>query len=226
MGPDDRQHTVWALVVTVKERMCRLEQGVQGGKELTMGHLTAELPPQHLNQVQPGAIGGQIQQHQPSSCGANDGFNLIIRMGIGMIPRHIDGARGMPVDQGLQQFGDLLAPLAAAEQHDGFDCMIVDGAQPIALVRLPWGRNHDLLTSRTPQGAQGGQPTEIEFVSIVKHLTSFQMVAAVFNRLFFTAYSGSGRLIVCWGRLRTMSACFSARRIVSSETRMPVLSAR
>jgi hypothetical protein len=54
----------------------------------------------------------------------------------------------------------------------------------------------------------------------------FQVVAGVFHRLLFTTYAGSGRLFVCWGRLSTMPACFKARRTVSSETRMPVRSAR
>ena len=85
--------------------------------------------------------------------------------------------------------------LLAAEQHDGFACMIVDGAQTIALVRLPWGGNHDLLTSRTPQGAQGGPPADSKFGRIVKDLAGFQMVAGVCTRLFCTAYAGSGRRI-------------------------------
>ena len=50
------------LVIAVKKRVRRLQEGIQGGKELTMGHLTPELPPQHLNWVQPGAVGGQIEQ--------------------------------------------------------------------------------------------------------------------------------------------------------------------
>jgi hypothetical protein len=44
MGPDDRQHTVWTLVVPVKERVGRLEQGLEGLEEFTVGHFTPELP--------------------------------------------------------------------------------------------------------------------------------------------------------------------------------------
>ena len=61
MGPDDRQYTGWALVVAVKERVRRLQEGIHGGKELTVGHRAAELPPQHLNRVQPWAVSGPIE---------------------------------------------------------------------------------------------------------------------------------------------------------------------
>ena len=92
--------------------------------------------------------------------------------------------------QRRQQLGDLLAPFPAVEQHPGFARVVVDGAQTIPLVRLPWGRNHDLLTSRTPQGAQGGQPADIEFVRIVKHLARVQMVAGLVKRLFLAHIPG------------------------------------
>jgi hypothetical protein len=126
-----------ALVVTVKEGLRRLEQSCQAGKALTMGHVAAELPPQHLNGVEPRAVGRHIQSYQPPCRGTDDRFDLIISMGIGMIPRHRDNARGMLVDQGLQPFGDLPATCAAAEEHDGFAGVVVDGAQAIPRVRLP-----------------------------------------------------------------------------------------
>jgi hypothetical protein len=40
---------------------------------------------------------------------------------------------------------------------------------------------------------------DLHFISIVKHFTVFQMVASHFNHLLFTEYSGSARLILCWG---------------------------
>jgi hypothetical protein len=203
-----------------------VEQHVEGGKELTMGDLTAELPPQHLNRVQPRAVRGQLQQAQPPCRGVDHGLDCIIELGVSMIPGHLDGPGGMVVDHGLQPFGDLLATFAASEQHDGFARIIIDGAQTRALVRLPWGGDHDVLTSRTSQGAQGGQPADMACVRIGKHLTGFQVVAGLCKRRFLSAYSGSGRLIWCWGRLSTTPACVKARRTVSSETRMLVLSAR
>jgi hypothetical protein len=50
-----------ALVVTVKKRVRGLYEGIQGDKEFTMGDLTAELPPQHLNGVEPRALGRQVE---------------------------------------------------------------------------------------------------------------------------------------------------------------------
>jgi hypothetical protein len=138
-------------------------------------------------------------------------------MGVGLIPGDIDGAGGMFVDQGLQPFGDLPATFAVPEQHPGFARMVVDGAQAIPFIRLTGRGHHDVLTPRAPHGAQGRQPTDIECVSSVKHRTGLQMVAGVLDRLFFTEYSGSGLLIVWWGRLSTMPAGFSARRTVSPD---------
>jgi hypothetical protein len=184
-----------ALVVTVNECLRRLQQSCQAGKELTMGHFAAALPPQPLNGVEPRAVGRQRQQDQPPGRGTDDRFALIISRGIRLIPGHIDGARGMLVDQGLHQFGDLPAPFAAAEEHDGVAGVVVDGAQALPLVWLPWGGDHAWLAPRAPQGTQGGQPADVDFVGIVEHLASVQLIAGVFKRLFFSAYAGSGRLI-------------------------------
>jgi hypothetical protein len=41
------------------------------------------------------------------------------------------------------------------------------------------------LAYRAPQRFQGGQPTEIELVGVVAHVTRFQVVAGVFDRFFF-----------------------------------------
>ena len=174
-------------MIAGKEGVRRLEQRVQGGKQLTVGDFTPTVSPQHLNGVEPRAVGRQIQQPQPPCRGTDHGLSCVIGMRICVIPGAIAGAGRMAIDQGLQPFGARLAPRAAAEQHDGVARMIVDGAQPIALGRLPWGGNHDLLTARTPQGAQGGQPTAMAFVRRVTHFTRLQMVAAVFKRLFFPA---------------------------------------
>ena len=38
-------------------------------------------------------------------------------------------------------------------------------------------RQHDLLTLRTPHRFQSGQPTDVEFVRIVKDITGFQPVS-------------------------------------------------
>jgi hypothetical protein len=45
---------------------------------------------------------------------------------------------------------------------------------------------HDLLALRTPHGAQGAHPAEIEFIGIVKHVARFHLGSGFFNRLFLT----------------------------------------
>src|SRR5919108_309684 len=57
----------------------------RGMKELTVGHLTAKLAPEHLNRVQPGAGGGSVQEPQPPRGGANDGLALLLDRGVGVI---------------------------------------------------------------------------------------------------------------------------------------------
>jgi hypothetical protein len=122
-------------------------------------------------------------------------------MGGGVIPGNLNGADRMPVDHGLQHFGDLPATFAPSAQHHGCTRMIIDGTQPIPLIRLAWRGNHDVLTPKTPHRAQGRQPAHIECVRIVERLPGGRMIAGLFNRLVFTAYSGSGLLIWCWGWL-------------------------
>jgi hypothetical protein len=158
MGPDDRQHTVWPLVVTGKARLGRLEQGVSGDTELRMGPRAAERPPQPRHRGQPGAIGGQGQPHHSSSRGANAGVNRLIRRGLGMIPRHRAGARGRRVDQGLPPCGDRLAARAAADPPDGVAGRRGDGAQPSALVRRPWGGRRTCCPRGRPRARRVGSP--------------------------------------------------------------------
>ena len=58
--PDDRQYMKGALVVTVKERLRRLQQSCSTGKEFTMGDFAAGVPPQHFNRVEPGTVSRQV----------------------------------------------------------------------------------------------------------------------------------------------------------------------
>src|SRR5262245_32345686 len=103
--------------------------------------------------------------------------------------------------------------------------MIVDPTNPVMLFGLAWGRDHDLLALRAPHRSQGRMPTDVKFISIVEEFIGFQVVPFLFNRFFFTRYSGSGLLTLCWGRLMTISAAFKCKRMVSVETRSPVSSA-
>jgi hypothetical protein len=149
-----------------------------------MGHLTPELPPQHFNWVEPGAVGGQVQPHQTPRSGAYDRFDCIIVGRTGIVPGEIDGAGRMFVDQALQPFSDFPPTLAASEPHDRFARLVVDRPQSRVLAWLTRRGNHHLLALQAPHGAQGGHPAEIECVGIVKHRVRFPLVASLFNRLF------------------------------------------
>lgn len=225
MRADDPEHLLRDAVEAVKEILSCAEQCLHRFEKFTMSDFASEVAPEHLDWVEPGTVGGQIQQHQASSGPAHDGFDLIVFMRIGVIPGHIEGARRMLVDQRLQQFGDFSAALAPPKQDDRLAGMVIDSAQAITPIRLPGCRDHHLLAFRAPESTQGGQPTDIELVRVVEHIAWFQVIARFFDRLFFTWYSGSGLLILCWGRLSTMSAFLSNRRTVSVETRRPVFSA-
>jgi hypothetical protein len=174
------------LVVTVNERLRRLQQSGSAGKEFTRGDVAAEVPPQQVTRVEPGAVGRHVESHQPPGRGADHGFACMIIMGVRVIPGHLDGACGVLVDQGLRPCGDLAAPCAAAEQPHGFARLVVDGAQTLPLGRLPWGGKHDLLALWAPQRAQRGHPPEMAVVGVVKDLTGAQLVARLCTRLVLT----------------------------------------
>ena len=147
-------------------------------------------------------------------------------MGIGIILRDINRLPGMLREDCVQQFGNFTTTFVRAKERNGFPRMIVHGTQTIAFRWLSRRGNHDLLSARTPQRAQRWKPAEIKFVGVIKNLANVQMITRFLDRLFFSSYSGSGLVILCCGRLITMSFCFKSRRRVSSENRRPVWSAR
>src|SRR5713101_79181 len=225
MRTDNGQHPLWDPVMAIEEVLSGQQQSGHRFKELTMRDFAPEMAPEHFDGIEPRAIGRQVQQDQPASCTPNHSFNLIIFMGVGIVPGDVDCSGRVLVHQSLQQFGHFTTALSSLEQNDGFTRVIIHGTQPVSTVRLTWGGDHHLFTFGAPQCPQGRQPTDIEFIGIIEYVALFQLVAGVFNRLFLTRYSGSGLLILCWGRLSTMSAFFSTRRTVSVETRWPVFSA-
>ena len=123
-----------------------------------MGHLTAEMSPEHFDGVQPGTVGGKIEQDQPSSGTSYHGLDVRVLMCGRMIPGHIDRLLGMLLEQGLEPFGALLAPFMAPEEYHRLPGMIIDGTNAIVFGRLSWGRNHHLLAFRAPHGPEGWHP--------------------------------------------------------------------
>ncbi len=126
----------------------------------------------------------------------------------------------------LPAIRNLLSPLSSTNDHHRSSPMIVDRSQTIMHFGLSQRWDHQLLPFRAPHLAQSRQPTDIELIRIVKDFVSLHPISSFINRLFLIWYSGSGLEIVCCGRLNAISSFANSRRIVSSETRMPVFSAR
>lgn len=171
MRPNDRQDFPRALVVPLEKVPSRRKQGLLRLKQLTMGDLPPEVPPEHLNRIEPGTVGGQVQQHEPTRSGSHDVFHLVILMGCGVVPGHIDGPSGMLLYQCLQQLRNLLSPFAELELHHRFAGVVVDGSDPIIPVWLRGRRDLYLLALGTPHRSQRGKPAHIELIGIIKHVT-------------------------------------------------------
>jgi hypothetical protein len=104
-----------------------------------MGDVTADVPPQHRPRLEPRGICRQGPPPQPPCRGADDGLDGLIGRGSRVLPRPRARARGMPVAQGLHPCGARRGPVAASAHPHGFARMRGDRAQPIPLVRRPWG---------------------------------------------------------------------------------------
>jgi hypothetical protein len=130
------------------------------------------------------------------------------------------------VDQGLQQRSDVPATFAPPEHHHRFAGMVVNSPQATPHGWLCRGGDQDLPSLRAPHRPQAGPPAHVKVLGVGDDVGRLPVVAALFPRLVFTCYSGSGPLRGWWGRLRTMPPRFQARLTVSAEPRRPVLSAR
>src|SRR5215211_748061 len=121
----------------------------------------------------------------------------------------------MLLQKRLQKFGDLGAALATADQHHRLAGVVVDRPDAVALFGLGWGLDHHLLALGAPHRLEGRHPAQVELVCVVEMIPRLQPVAGFFDRLFLRAYSGSGLVMVCWGRLKTMPSAFRCTRTVS-----------
>jgi hypothetical protein len=171
MRANHRQDFAWRLVEPVKEILCRDKQGLHGLKEFTMGHFAPKMSPQHFNGIEPGTVGWQVQKDQSSFGGLYHSFHLIVLMRIGIIPGDIDRSGGMLLHESFKEMGHLLATLVLLELHHRFARVIIHGSNAIIGLLLTWRLDHHLLAFGTPHGPQRGQPTQIELIGIVKHLS-------------------------------------------------------
>ena len=139
-------------VIAIKEISGCTEQVVNGFKEFAMGCFSPEVPPEHLDRVKPPATGWQIQKDQAASSATNNRFNLIILVGRGVVPSHLNDLIRVFLKQCLEQFCDFSTSLASSDQYHGFTTMVVDGTNAKVRLGLTWRRDHYLLAFRTPHG--------------------------------------------------------------------------
>lgn len=162
-----------------------------------MCNLTAQMAPQHLNGVEPGAVGGQVQEYQPPISFLEHEVNLWPLVRVDVVPNKVDGFVGMLGHQGSQELSYLNPSLALAHQEDDLTGVIVHRTNAVLVSGCPRRRDHDLAPDPTPHGAQSGTPTQVDLIAIVEDLACLQIVSDCFDRRFFSAYSGSGLLILC-----------------------------
>lgn len=173
MCANEREHPLRGAIVAVKEFLGGSEQSLHRLKEFAMRDFTTKVSPEHFNRVKPRTVSRQVEQHQPSRRATHHGFDFIVFMSVGVVPGDVDGASGVLVNQGLQQFGDFATAFSFLEQHHRVTSVVINGPQTIVLLGHAGGRDHNLLAHRAPQGAQGWQPTQVEFVGVVEGVTFF-----------------------------------------------------
>src|SRR3712207_7026944 len=95
MRADDGAGALGCAVAAVEELPRRLEDRVDALEQLAVGDLAAEVPPEHLDRVQPRAVGRQVQEDEPARGAAQYGLDLLVLVGAGVVPGDVDGAAGM-----------------------------------------------------------------------------------------------------------------------------------
>lgn len=85
-----------------------------------MGYFAPKMASQHLDWVEPGTVGGQIEQDQLACRRSDRRLNLFIFVGGGVIPDNINGASRMFIHEQLKQFNDLALPFLTAGGNSHF----------------------------------------------------------------------------------------------------------
>src|SRR5918993_2728933 len=213
-------------VAAVEELPRGLEDRVDALEQLAVGDLAAEVPPEHLDRVQPRAVGRQVEEDEPARGAAQHGLDLLVLVGAGVVPGDVDGPTGVPGQELLQKLGHLAPPLAPARDDDSLAAVPVDRAQAVAPGWLRGGGDHHLPPDEAPHGPDRRVPADVELVGVVEGLARLQAATGRFDRPFFSAYSGSGLVMVCCGRLRRIPPSRSRRQTLAPLTRIPVSSAK
>jgi hypothetical protein len=128
-----------------------------------------------------------MQQDQTTGRPAQDRFDFVPFMCAGVVPRDIDSFLRMPIEQGLQQLGNLTTPFVTPGDHHGLAGVPVDRTKSAAANGLPRRWNHDLPSLGTPHRTQCRQPTDIELVCVVEDLPWAYAATGVFDLFFLSA---------------------------------------
>ena len=119
----------------------------------------------------PWAVGREVEQDEAARGTAQHGLDLVILVGVGVVPGDIDGATRMPLEEGLQQLGGLAAALVPACDDDALARAPVDRAEAIAPGWLGRRGDHHLPPLGAPERPECWEPADIELVGVVEDLT-------------------------------------------------------
>nr|WP_244936461.1 hypothetical protein [Methylobacterium currus] len=187
MRSNDGADTAWLAVVTVEESLGGFNQSVDAGEQLAVCDLAAELAPEHLDRVQPRAVGREVKQDEAPGRAAQHRLDLIVLVRAGIIPGDVDGLGRVLFQERFEEFSDLASPLMRAGEDHRLAALPINRPEPIAPRRLHRGRDHHLLPLGTPHRPQGRIPADVELVGVVEDRAGPQAVASAFDRLFLTA---------------------------------------
>jgi hypothetical protein len=108
-----REHVARSPVVAPEEGVGRRNERFDGRDQLAVGHLAPEVAPEHLDRIQLRAVGGQVEHHQAASRSAQHRLDLLVLVGVGVVPSYVEGARRMLLQKRFEQFGHLRPALAS-----------------------------------------------------------------------------------------------------------------
>ena len=64
---DDGQYLISSVVIAFEKFSCGFQQRLDIAKQFAVSDLASEVPPDHINRIEPRAVSGQTQQDQAAS---------------------------------------------------------------------------------------------------------------------------------------------------------------
>jgi hypothetical protein len=87
----DGSDSAGAVIVGFGEELCGREQIPIGVEPLVARDFPSELPPQHLNGIEPRTVGRQVQQRETAGGSPQHRVNLLVLMRGGVVPYDVHG---------------------------------------------------------------------------------------------------------------------------------------